>query len=149
MPDNYGRMTEHEREENKAFVKFILKWVGIVLLGLLLLVGGCGVIKPQYSRYNAETQKKVKIAEARAESDAAKYQAERAVEIAVANAQVDRERAAGIADANRTIASSLTPEYIQWLYVSQMPELAKGPAATIWVPPNFDILPTVDATTGR
>ena len=124
-----------------VFVRTVTK-VGVgVVAGILLLVGGCMAGKPKYDLYRAETAKRSRVAEARAESDAAQYQADRAVEIAQAEAEADRERAAGIADANRTIANSLTPEYIRWYFIDRLDDVE---GQIIYVPTEGNV-PITDA----
>ncbi|HCG7330425.1 hypothetical protein P3551_23060 [Vibrio parahaemolyticus] len=59
----------------------------------------------------AENEKKVKIEEAKAEFESAKFKK-----------QADVERAKGIAEANAIINSSLTDQYIRWLYVENIKE---------------------------
>lgn len=137
-------------DSGEQLKRWIVRGIIGLLVFLILSIGGCAYGKPQYNRYKAETQKKVLIAEARAKADAAKYEADRAVEIAKATAEADRSRAEGIADANRTIAASLTPEYIQWKYVDQMDELAKQAASTVvYVPRDFPIQPVAQVEAGK
>lgn len=59
----------------------------------------------------AENEKKVKIEEAKADYESAKYKK-----------NADIERAKGIAEANRIINESLTEQYIRWLYVENIKE---------------------------
>lgn len=101
----------------------ITKVVGGLFLVILIIWMALRLISPQLNLYKAETEKKAAIAEARAQSDAAKYTAERAIEIATAEAEADRIRAKGIADANALIAKSLTPEYIQWYFVDRLDDV--------------------------
>lgn len=111
------------KHDDYEFSRLIARWATGIVLGLILLVGGCMAGKPKYDLYKAETAKRARVAEARAESDAAQYQADRAVEIAAAEADADRERAEGIADAQRTIANSLSPEYIRWYFIDRLDDI--------------------------
>jgi type II secretory pathway component PulM len=105
------------------WMKFTLKALagGVIFICLVIVV--MGAITPQLNLYRANTEKKSAIAEARARSDAAEYEAERAIEIAGAEAEADRIRAEGIADANATIAESLTPAYTQWYFVDRLDDI--------------------------
>lgn len=95
--------------------------VGVGLLALLILsIGGCKAVNPQLKRYQIETERKALISQAKSKRDAAVFEAEAEV-----------NRAKGVAEANRVIAESITPEYTAWLYVSQMPELE---GSLIYVP---------------
>ncbi len=116
------------------------KWIrnctiGVVLF-LILCIGGCAGLKPKYDLYKAETKKNVLLKESRVKADAAQYDASRQVEIATAQAEAARIKAQGVADANETIAKTLTPEYIQWLYVDQLDSIGAG-AKVIYLPQAF------------
>lgn len=127
--------------EDLLIGRTIARWVTGTVVVLLLLVGGCMAGKPQYNLYKANTQKRERIAEAKAESDAAQYTAEKKVEIARADAEADRVRAEGIADANRTIANSLTPEYIRWYFIDRLDDVE---GQIIYVPTEGNV-PITDA----
>jgi len=135
-------------EETARYIKLGKRITLGVGLFLVLSIGGCAVGKPQYNLYKASTQKRVAIADAKARSDAAQYEASRQVEIATANANAARIKAQGVADANATIAKTLTPEYIQWLYVDQLDAVAAG-AKVIYLPQAFDPEMVVSAGTGE
>lgn len=93
---------------------------GILLL-ITLSLGGCYLnastkewryeIEGKAMLAQAENEKKVKIEEAKAEYESAKYKKD-----------ADVERAKGIAEANRIINESLTDQYIRWLYVENIKE---------------------------
>lgn len=93
---------------------------GILLL-LTLSLGGCYLnastkewryeIEGKAMLAQAENEKKVKIEEAKADFESAKYKK-----------NADIERAKGIAEANRIINESLTEQYIRWLYVENIKE---------------------------
>jgi regulator of protease activity HflC (stomatin/prohibitin superfamily) len=93
---------------------------GILLL-ITLSLGGCYLnastkewryeIEGKAMLAQAENEKKVKIEEAKAEYESAKYKKD-----------ADIERAKGIAEANRIINESLTDQYIRWLYVENIKE---------------------------
>jgi hypothetical protein len=103
----------------KDVVKVVLGITGFFLVLWVVL----SLAAPQLRLYKANTEKKAAIAEARAQSDAAEYTAERKVKIATSEAEADRIRAVGIADANETIASSLTDEYNQWYFIDRLDDV--------------------------
>lgn len=108
--------------------------VGVGLLALLVLsIGGCKAVNPQLKRYQIETERKALISQAKSKRDAAVFEA-----------QAEVERAKGVAEAQRVIGETLTPEYTAWLYVSQMPDLD---GALIYVPTEGGI-PVLEAGRG-
>lgn len=106
--DNLVRKAE-EYDTNAAMVKWVARGVAVVLVVLVGLVFVWKLINPQLNLYKANTEKQAQIAVSRAKADAAVH--EKRAEIT---------RAEGVAEANRIIASSITPEYITWLYVDQL-----------------------------
>lgn len=104
-----------------------------VILFFVLVVGGCAAIKPRYALYKAGVEKRIKVEEARATKDAA-----------IQLAQAERERAKGVADANKTIAGSITPEYLRYFYIQQLAEAQQLGASVIYVPTEAG-LPILEA----
>ena len=97
-------------------------WVVLIMTALFLIVGGvgsCMYIRPKYNVWSqemdgkaefakAEQNRKIKIEEAKANLEAEKL-----------NAQAEIERAKGAAEAIRIENGSITPAYIQYLWVRQ------------------------------
>lgn len=97
-------------------------WVVLIVTALFLLTGGvgsCMYISPKYNVWKqemdgkaefakAEQNRKIKIEEAKANLEAEKL-----------NAQAEIERAKGAAEAIRIENGSITPAYIQYLWVRQ------------------------------
>ena len=97
-------------------------WVVLIVTALFLIVGGvgsCMYIRPKYNVWSqemdgkaefakAEQNRKIKIEEAKANLEAEKL-----------NAQAEIERAKGAAEAIRIENGSITPAYIQYLWVRQ------------------------------
>jgi hypothetical protein len=132
--------TAESEAEGINLARFVTKWALGALLLLLLLIGGCMYGKPQYDLYKANTQKRERIAEARAEADAENYRAEAEVQRARREADRDRIRAGGIRDAQSTINESLTEEYLLYHYIEG---LSDTNAQIIYVP--SDQLPLNEA----
>ena len=97
-------------------------WAALIIIALFIVFGGvgsCMYIKPNYNVWKqemegkaeyakAEQNRKIKIEEAKANLEAEKL-----------NAQAEVERAKGAAEAIRIENGSITPAYIQYLWVRQ------------------------------
>ena len=116
--------------------------VWIVLVVVLLGVAMAFVI-PWYNVWSqemegkaefakAEQNRKIKIEEARANLEAEKL-----------NAQAEVERAKGAAEAIRTENASITPPYIQYLWVRQQSDLSDK--TVIYIPTETN-LPLLEST---
>lgn len=124
---------------NPGAVKVIL-W-GIVLIAAFIV--SMAFILPWYNVWSqemegkaefakAEQNRKIKIEEARANLEAEKL-----------NAQAEIERAKGAAEAIRIENGSITPTYIQYLWVRQQSDLSNK--TVIYVPTETN-LPLLEAT---
>lgn len=101
---------------------YVKSWVIIIVTALFIITGGlgsCMYFGPKYSVWQqemagkaefakAEQNRKIKIEEAKANLEAEKL-----------NAQAEIERAKGAAEAIRIENGSITPAYIQYLWVRQ------------------------------
>lgn len=114
-----------------------------VLLGIVFLVIAMAFIRPWYNVWSqemegkaefakAEQNRKIKIEEARANLEAEKL-----------NAQAEIERAKGAAEAIRIENGSITPTYIQYLWVRQQSDLSNK--TVIYVPTETN-LPILEST---
>ena len=84
-------------------------WACIILTGLFLVVvgvGSCMYIRPKYNVWSQEMAGKAEFAKANLEAEKL-------------NAQAEIERAKGAAEAIRIENGSITPAYIQYLWVRQ------------------------------
>lgn len=120
-------------------IKKILWGIGIVVF----LIIAMAFIRPWYNVWSqemegkaefakAEQNRKIKIEEARANLEAEKL-----------NAQAEIERAKGAAEAIKIENNSLTPTYIQYLWVRQQGELNNK--TVIYVPTETN-LPILEST---
>lgn len=111
--------------------------------GLVLIIVAMAFIRPWYNVWSqemegkaefakAEQNRKIRIEEARANLEAEKL-----------NAQAEIERAKGAAEAIRIENGSLTPTYIQYLWVRQQGDLNNK--TVIYVPTESN-LPILEAT---
>ena len=89
----------------------IYKVVTLAIVALFLItggIGGCMYIRPKYNVWKQEMEGKAEFAKAKANLEAEKL-----------NAQAEIERAKGAAEAIRIENGSITPTYIQYLWVRQ------------------------------
>lgn len=111
--------------------------------GLIFFIVAMAFIKPWYNVWTqemegkaefakAEQNRKIKIEEARANLEAEKL-----------NAQAEIERAKGAAEAIRIENGSITPTYIQYLWVRQQSDLSNK--TVIYVPTETN-LPILEST---
>lgn len=121
----------------------IIKVIAIGVAILVLIGVSMAFIRPWYNVWSqemegkaefakAEQNRKIKIEEARANLEAEKL-----------NAQAEIERAKGAAEAIRIENGSITPTYIQYLWVRQQGELNNK--TVIYVPTETN-LPILEAT---
>lgn len=114
-----------------------------ILLGIVFIVIAMAFIRPWYNVWSqemegkaefakAEQNRKIKIEEARANLEAEKL-----------NAQAEIERAKGAAEAIRIENGSITPTYIQYLWVRQQGDLNNK--TVIYVPTETN-LPILEST---
>lgn len=113
------------------------------VLGAALLIGSLFFIIPWYNVWQqemsgkaefakAEQNRKIKIEEAKANLEAEKL-----------NAQAEIERAKGAAEAIRIENGSITPTYIQYLWVRQQADL--GDKTVVYIPTEGN-LPILEST---
>ncbi len=112
-------------------------------VGLVVVIAAMAFIMPWYNVWSqemegkaelakAEQHRKIKIEEARANLEAEKL-----------NAQAEIERAKGAAEAIRIENGSITPTYIQYLWVRQQSDLSNK--TVIYVPTETN-LPILEST---
>ena len=115
--------------------------------GLVLFIVAMAFIRPWYNVWSqemegkaefakAEQNRKIKIEEARANLEAEKL-----------NAQAEVERAKGAAEAIRIENGSITPTYIQYLWVRQQSDLSNKTVIYVPTETNLPILESTRALT--
>lgn len=115
----------------------------VAIFGLLLVIIGACIAIPYYNVWQqemsgraefakAEQNRKIRIEEAKANLEAEKL-----------NAQAEIERAKGAAEAIRIENGSLTPSYIQYLWVRQQSNL--NDKTVIYIPTEAN-LPLLEST---
>lgn len=128
-------MLRNEKGQMGALGVVISLVIVAVLIGAVLFGGPMYSVwskgkKGQAELAQAEWSKKIQIEEAKAELEAAEMKA-----------QTEVVRAHGIAEANRIIAGSITPEYIQYRFIEGLND---GNTEVIYVPTEAN-LPIMEA----
>ena len=117
------------------------------IAGLILFIIAMAFIRPWYNVWSQEMEgkaefakagqnRKIKIEEARANLEAEKL-----------NAQAEIERAKGAAEAIRIENGSITPTYIQYLWVRQQSDLSNKTVIYVPTETNLPILESTRALT--
>lgn len=120
--------------------------IGILAVIIVAIVAGCFVAIPYYNVWQqemsgkaefakAEQNRKIKIEEAKANLEAEKL-----------NAQAEIERAKGVAEAIKIENGSITPAYIQYLWVRQQNNL--NDKTVIYIPTETN-LPVLEASRNK
>ena len=123
----------YNNQISPRLVKGILATIGVIVL----IIAAIAFIRPWYNVWSqemegkaefakAEQNRKIKIEEARANLEAEKL-----------NAQAEIERAKGAAEAIRIENGSITPTYIQYLWVRQQSNLSDK--TVIYVPTESNL----------
>ena len=121
----------------------IVKGAVWAVAGVILFVVAMAFIRPWYNVWSQEMEGKAEFAKAeqnrkiKIEEDRANLEAEKL------NAQAEIERAKGAAEAIRIENGSLTPTYIQYLWVRQQSDLSNK--TVIYVPTQTN-LPILEST---
>ena len=114
-----------------SLVKLVVKVVGVIVAFFVVMA----FVRPWYNVWSqemegkaefakAEQNRKIKIEEARANLEAEKL-----------NAQAEIERAKGAAEAIKIENGSITPTYIQYLWVRQQSDLSDK--TVIYIPVSY------------
>lgn len=122
------------------------KFVILAAIIFAAIVAGCFVVIPYYNVWQqemsgkaefakAEQNRKIKIEEAKANLEAEKL-----------NAQAEIERAKGAAEAIKIENGSITPAYIQYLWVRQQSNL--NDKTVIYIPTETN-LPVLEASRNK
>jgi regulator of protease activity HflC (stomatin/prohibitin superfamily) len=97
-------------------------WVVLIATGLFLILGGvgsCMYVTPKYNVWRQEMEGKAEFAKAEQNRKIKIEEAKANLEAEKLNAQAEIERAKGAAEAIRIENGSITPAYIQYLWVRQ------------------------------
>ena len=113
---------EADRRAFREISRLAAKWILGTILVLTALVLVSRLLSPQLNLYKANTEKQAVIAEQKAVSEAAEFEARSKVIQAEAGAEAEIIRAGGLATAQGIISETLTEEYLRYLYIQQLDE---------------------------
>lgn len=111
--------------------------------GIVLLIVALAFIRPWYNVWSQEMEGKAEFAKAEQNRKIKIEEAKANLEAEKLNAQAEIERAKGAAEAIRIENGSITPTYIQYLWVRQQSDLSDK--TVIYVPTETN-LPILEST---
>lgn len=121
----------------------IFKAIGLLTVGIAILIIAMAFIMPWYNVWSQEMEGKAEFAKAEQNRKIKIEEAKANLEAEKLNAQAEIERAKGAAEAIRIENGSLTPTYIQYLWVRQQSDLSNK--TVIYVPTETN-LPILEST---
>ena len=113
--------------------------VGIVV-GIAVFVVAMAFVMPWYNVWSQEMEGKAEFAKAEQNRKIKIEEAKANLEAEKLNAQAEVERAKGAAEAIRIENGSITPTYIQYLWVRQQSDLSDKTVIYVPTEPNLPIL---------
>ncbi len=113
------------------------------LVGIVFIVIALAFVRPWYNVWSQEMEGKAEFAKAEQNRKIKIEEAKANLEAEKLNAQAEIERAKGAAEAIRIENGSITPTYIQYLWVRQQSDLSDK--TVIYVPTETN-LPLLEST---
>ena len=110
----------------------LMKVVAMVVAAIVVLSLAIAFVRPWYNVWSQEMEGKAEFAKAEQNRKIKIEEAKANLEAEKLNAQAEVERAKGAAEAIRIENGSITPTYIQYLWVRQQSDL--GNKTVIYVP---------------
>lgn len=130
------------KEFNNLSPAFVKKTIWGTL-ALVVLIVAMAFVKPWYNVWSQEMEGKAEFAKAEQNRKIKIEEAKANLEAEKLNAQAEIERAKGAAEAIRIENGSITPTYIQYLWVRQQADL--GDKTVIYIPTETN-LPILEST---
>lgn len=115
--------------------------------GILILIVAMAFIRPWYNVWSQEMEGKAEFAKAEQNRKIKIEEAKANLEAEKLNAQAEIERAKGAAEAIRIENGSITPTYIQYLWVRQQSDLSNKTVIYVPTETNLPILESTRALT--
>lgn len=115
--------------------------------GVLLFIVAMAFIRPWYNVWSQEMEGKAEFAKAEQNRKIKIEEAKANLEAEKLNAQAEIERAKGAAEAIRIENGSITPTYIQYLWVRQQSDLSNKTVIYVPTETNLPILESTRALT--
>lgn len=120
-----------------------VKTVAWIIGGIVLLIVAIAFVRPWYNVWSQEMEGKAEFAKAEQNRKIKIEEAKANLEAEKLNAQAEVERAKGAAEAIRIENGSITPTYIQYLWVRQQSNLSNK--TVIYIPTEAN-LPLLEAS---
>lgn len=120
-----------------------LKNIIRIVIGVIVVIVAMAFIRPWYNVWSQEMEGKAEFAKAEQNRKIKIEEAKANLEAEKLNAQAEIERAKGAAEAIRIENGSITPTYIQYLWVRQQSDLNNK--TVIYVPTETN-LPILEAS---
>lgn len=121
----------------------LLRGLILAAVGIVLIIVAMAFIRPWYNVWSQEMEGKAEFAKAEQNRKIKIEEAKANLEAEKLNAQAEIERAKGAAEAIRIENGSITPTYIQYLWVRQQSDLSNK--TVIYIPTESN-LPILEAT---
>lgn len=121
----------------------VVKGIVWCVVGIVVLVVGIAIVRPWYNVWSQEMEGKAEFAKAEQNRKIKIEEAKANLEAEKLNAQAEVERAKGAAEAIRIENGSITPTYIQYLWVRQQSNL--NDKTVIYIPTETN-LPLLEAS---
>ena len=123
--------------------KSTVKAIVLSIVGILVFIVAIALVIPWYNVWSQEMEGKAEFAKAEQNRKIKIEEAKANLEAEKLNAQAEVERAKGAAEAIRIENGSITPTYIQYLWVRQQSDLSNK--TVIYVPTETN-LPILEST---
>lgn len=121
----------------------LIKVITVCLVCLIVVIISMAFIRPWYNVWSQEMEGKAEFAKAEQNRKIKIEEAKANLEAEKLNAQAEIERAKGAAEAIRIENGSITPAYIQYLWVRQQSDLSNK--TVIYIPTETN-LPILEST---
>ncbi|MDD6280588.1 MAG: hypothetical protein SO168_02765 [Muribaculaceae bacterium] len=123
--------------------KSTVKAIVLSIVGILVFIVAIALVIPWYNVWSQEMEGKAEFAKAEQNRKIKIEEAKANLEAEKLNAQAEVERAKGAAEAIRIENGSITPTYIQYLWVRQQSDLSDK--TVIYIPTESN-LPLLEAS---
>lgn len=137
----------HETGNNINITPKFVKSAIWAVVGIIVLITAMAFIRPWYNVWSQEMEGKAEFAKAEQNRKIKIEEAKANLEAEKLNAQAEVERAKGAAEAIRIENGSITPTYIQYLWVRQQSDLSNKTVIYVPTETNLPILESTRALT--
>lgn len=137
----------HETGNNINITPKFVKSAIWAVVGIVILITAMAFIIPWYNVWSQEMEGKAEFAKAEQNRKIKIEEAKANLEAEKLNAQAEIERAKGAAEAIRIENGSITPTYIQYLWVRQQSDLSNKTVIYVPTETNLPILESTRALT--